>query len=299
MVRIHVEIDRIGPRRAAGSGLDNGGDVLGVLERFLEAERDAGEDDTARGAPAPARRLRDRFVGKPWLLRKLSRFHASHRTHWNMASRESYWPLFGLRVRTPRVELRYPDDDDVVALAELAGRGIHDPDVMPFEITWTDVPSPELEQNSLKHYWLQRATWMPDDWKLPLAVVVDGEVVGTQAVHATQFAKRRVADTGSWLGRAHQGRGIGKEMRAAILHLIFAGLDADLAESGAWHDNAPSLGVSRSLGYEKNGEDVKMRRDVADRQVRLRLTRASWEERRRSDIEIEGLDPCRSMFGLG
>jgi RimJ/RimL family protein N-acetyltransferase len=214
-----------------------------------------------------------------------------------MGSRETYWPLFGLKVQTPRVELRYPDDDDAVALAELAARGIHDPDVMPFAIAWTDVPSPELERNSLKHYWLQRAEWTPEKWHLPLATVVGGEIVGTQAIGAEHFAQTKAAATGSWLGRAYQGQGIGKEMRAAALHLVFAGLHADLALSGAWHDNAPSLGVSRSLGYEENGDDVVMRRDAADRQIRLKLTRARWEQTRRTDIAIEGLEPCRSMFG--
>lgn len=216
-----------------------------------------------------------------------------------MALRETYWPLFALRVRTPRVELRYPDDDDIVALAELAIRGVHDPDFMPFEITWTDVPSPELERNTLKFFWAQRANWTPQDWHLPMTVVVDGVVVGIQAVHAAHFAERRVAHTGSWLGQAHQGKGIGKEMRAAIVHLAFAGLDASIAESGAWHDNAPSLGVSRALGYEENGIEVRMRREVADRQIRLLLTRERWEPQRRDDIEVEGLEPCRAMFGLG
>jgi RimJ/RimL family protein N-acetyltransferase len=214
-----------------------------------------------------------------------------------MASRETYWPLFGLRVRTPRVELRYPDDDDALALAELAARGVHDPAFMPFEIAWTDAPSPELERSSLQFYWRQRADWSVDDWHLPMAVLVDGEPVGTQGVSAKHFSKTKVASTGSWLGQAHQGKGIGKEMRAAILHLIFAGLGADAALSGAWHDNGPSLGVSRSLGYEENGEDVALRRDVADRQIRLRLDRAGWEPRRRDDIEIEGLEPCLPMFG--
>jgi RimJ/RimL family protein N-acetyltransferase len=216
-----------------------------------------------------------------------------------MVSMEDYWPLFGLRVRTPRLELRYPNDEDVTALAELAALGVHDPAFMPFAVPWTDVKSPELERNSLQHYWLLRAQWSKDEWHLPLATVVDGEIVGTQGVAGTNFGKTRAAATGSWLGREHQGKGIGKEMRAAVLHLVFAGLGADVAISGAWHDNGPSLGVSRALGYEENGEDIVVRRDVADRQLRLKLPRAKWEPQRREDIEIIGLEPCREMFGVG
>ena len=51
-----------------------------------------------------------------------------------------YWPLFDLRVRTPRLELRYPSDDDLVALVDLARMGIHPPETMPFSTPWTDVP---------------------------------------------------------------------------------------------------------------------------------------------------------------
>lgn len=214
-----------------------------------------------------------------------------------MATSEQYWPLFGLRVCTPRLELRYPDDGDVAALAELAAKGIHDPNFMPFEILWTDVPSPELERNTCQFFWRQRAEWTSDDWHLPMATVVDGQVAGVQGVHAKAFGALRSAGTGSWLGLEHQGKGIGKEMRAAIVHLGFAGLGAREMSSGAWHDNGASLGVSRSLGYEENGDEWKPRRGVADRQIRLKLTRARWEERRRDDIEIVGLEPCREMFG--
>ncbi len=38
-------------------------------------------------------------------------------------------------------------------------------------------------------------------------------------------------------------------MRAAVLHLAFAGLEAEYADSDAFTDNAASLGVSRKLGY--------------------------------------------------
>src|SRR4051812_11182861 len=47
------------------------------------------------------------------------------------------WPLFGLRVCTPRLELRYVDDELARALAELAIDGIHPPDTMPFNVPWS------------------------------------------------------------------------------------------------------------------------------------------------------------------
>src|SRR6187551_2377269 len=139
------------------------------------------------------------------------------------------WPLFDLTVTTPRLELRFIDDTLGPELAELAALGIHDPAVMPFGIEWTDVPPPQLQRNSLQWYWNCRATWQPTSWRCEFVVLVDGEVVGSTSLFADQFAALRRFETGSWLGRAHQGKGLGKEMRAATLHLGFAGLGAQLA----------------------------------------------------------------------
>lgn len=208
----------------------------------------------------------------------------------------AYWPLFDLSVRTPTLELRYPDEAAFIGLTALARQGVHDPAFMPFSIAWTDAESPTFEREALKHYWGSRANLSADSWNLPMAVFVDDELVGIQDANAKDFAKLRVAATGSWLGIEYHGRGIGKEMRAAILHLLFDGLGAVRCLSGAWHDNAPSHGVSRSLGYVENGEDLMLRRGEPDRLVRLLLERDEWEKRRRDDIEIIGLDGCVDML---
>ena len=106
----------------------------------------------------------------------------------------------------------------------------------------------------------------------------------------------RTVETGSWLGRLHQGQGLGREMREAIVHLAFAGLGAQEALSGAFEDNVASLATSRAVGYEENGEARGARRDGAGRTIRLRMGRELWERRRRSDIEIVGLEGCLDMF---
>lgn len=67
------------------------------------------------------------------------------------------WPLFDLQVVTPRLVLRYVSDELGAELATLAAKGIHDPATMPFTEPWTDVPSPDLERNSLQYYWRNRA----------------------------------------------------------------------------------------------------------------------------------------------
>ena len=203
-----------------------------------------------------------------------------------------HWPLFGLRVRTPRLELRCPDDEIGWRIGELAAAGVHDPATMPFSFPWTDAPTAEIPRNTLQHYWENRWRMRPDSWHLSLAVLVDGEPVGAGGLLAEHFAERRTFETGSWLGRAFQRRGLGLEFRHACLHLGFAGLDAAVATTGAYHDNAASLGVTGKLPYEPNGEDLQMRRDRADRLLRFRMTRQQWAQVRRDDIEIVGLEPC-------
>jgi hypothetical protein len=97
----------------------------------------------------------------------------------------AHWPLFGLRLRTARLELRPPDDDDLCALADAAAAGIHDQSTMPFNVPWSLQPPGVLERGVLQHGWKVRAGWSVDAWDLPLAVLADGVVVGTQDVFAT------------------------------------------------------------------------------------------------------------------
>lgn len=210
---------------------------------------------------------------------------------------EEFWPIFGLRVRTPRLELRPPDQALMVEIVALAAEGIHDPATMPFELPWTDAPTDEMQRRGLQFLWRCWGTLDATSWRLPFAVLVHDEVVGVQDMAADAFARRRTVATGSWLGRAHQGRGLGKEMRAAVLHLAFAGLGAVRAETAAWHDNAASQGVTAALGYRPNGDRLALRRGVADRQRLFALDRADWERGSRQDIDLVGVERCADLLG--
>jgi RimJ/RimL family protein N-acetyltransferase len=210
----------------------------------------------------------------------------------------SYWPLFGLAVRTPRLELRYPDDVMLARLIDCYQVGVHDPGLMPFLNAWTEVPSPEREWSSLTWWWRQRAGISPEAWALPFAVVVDGEVAGVQDIGATNFAALRSFTTGSWLALPFHGRGIGTEMRQAVLHLGFVGLGAVEAHSAAFAENCASIAVSRKAGYEDNGEELAIRGSTPGRTLRFRMSREAFAQRRRDDIEIVGLDACLRLLGL-
>ncbi|HEY1322562.1 MAG TPA: GNAT family N-acetyltransferase [Streptosporangiaceae bacterium] len=210
---------------------------------------------------------------------------------------DSVWPLAGLRLRTPALELRWPSERDLSALAEVAALGVHEPDVQPFMVPWTDAPPAERARSVLQYQWSCWGSWQPDNWRLGLVVVRDGVVAGVQDMNAHDFAVLRRVSTGSWLGQAYHGQGIGTEMRAAVLHLAFAGLGAEHAVSAAFQDNPSSRRVSHKLGYRDDGIEHYVVRGRSMLAHRLRLTRAGWEATRSVPVEIEGLAPCLPLFG--
>ncbi len=217
-----------------------------------------------------------------------------------MTTRErlaAYFPAFALEVRTPRLTLRFPDDDDLLALTEVATRGVHEPGQMPFTTPWTLVPSPFMERNTLQFFWQQRLTLQGDTPHLTFVTVVDGEVVGTQALMTHGWTGTRTIETGSWLGLEHQGKGIGKEMRLAALHLAFDGFGAERAITDAYADNPKSVGVTESLGYRPNGTELAPRRGVPAEVVRYVMDRSDFDAIRRDDVEIVGADAVVETFG--
>jgi RimJ/RimL family protein N-acetyltransferase len=209
-----------------------------------------------------------------------------------------HWPLFDLEVRTPRLTLRYLDDALAAEVVAVAKRGVHDPSTMPFLVPWTDVASPQMEQEAMRFYWRTRSSVRPEAWNLQFAVLVDGDVVGMCDLSAERFAVLRQFTTGSWLGLDHQGRGLGKEFRAAALTLGFDGLGAEFALTGAWHDNAASRGVTESLGYVETGRRRMLRRDAPDEQVDYQMAREHWATIRRVDITLHGVEEARDFLAI-
>jgi RimJ/RimL family protein N-acetyltransferase len=210
-----------------------------------------------------------------------------------------HWPLFGLRIRTDRLELRVPTDDDLLELLAVARAGVHSPSTMPFLVPWTDQASPELERSFLQYHWGRRARWSAASWDLNFAVVIDGKIVGSQGIAASNFDILRTIETGSWLGLEFQGQGIGKAMRAAAVTFAFEYLGAERITSSAFLDNLASQRVSAATGYEANGTNTVVRRGLAAEQLRFVLTKQSWESNEvRAPSTVEGFESCRSQFGL-
>lgn len=210
-----------------------------------------------------------------------------------------HWPLFDLRITTPRLQLRLPNEELTDQLIDTILDGVHEPDRMPFSIPWTRAPQADLPFNTLSYVWRELAGFKWYEWALPLAVVIDGRAVGVQGLRAKDFPITRQVDSGSWLGMEYQGQGYGTEMRAAALHFAFTELGAQVATSASFVDNPASIAVSRRHGYRDDGSDRLARDGVVVEQLRFRLTRDDWERHRAVEVRVDGFDRCRPLFRLG
>jgi RimJ/RimL family protein N-acetyltransferase len=207
------------------------------------------------------------------------------------------WPLRHLVLRTPRLELRPDDDAGLLELAEEAALGIHRPEQMPFVTPWTDADPANLAVGTVQHYWSVRAALTAARWTVNFLVRQGGHVIGMQGIRSSEIAVTREVSTGSWIGLRHQGRGIGTEMRAAVLLFAFDHLEALRARSAAFTDNAASLRVSEKLGYRRDGTETFVRRGRATEDVRLLLDRAAFQ-RPTWTLEVEGVEPCLPLLGV-
>jgi RimJ/RimL family protein N-acetyltransferase len=215
-----------------------------------------------------------------------------------MTSLEEIWPCFGLRIRSGPLELSVIRDGDIAALVDLAEDGIHDPDQMPFAFPWTQPPDGELGRGMAQYYWRSRAEFTPRRWSLELVVRRDGEVVGIQAIGAVDFLVTRTGESGSWLGRRHQGRGTGTLMRQTLCAFVFDHLDFAQVTSAAFTDNPASMAVSRKVGFRPNGQTREKRRE-GELAISRRLTLDPADLVRSSyPISVEGVAALRGLVGL-
>ncbi|MCW2835063.1 MAG: family acetyltransferase [Nocardioides sp.] len=206
-------------------------------------------------------------------------------------------PALGLRVSGGDLELRGVTDDLVAELADLAARGVHHPDRMPFTYPWTDAAPEDFGRSFAQYHWRTRAEFSPSSWALNLAVLHRGRVVGVQGVTTSDFLVTRTGETGSWLGLAHQGKGLGTVMRQVMCAFLFDHLDFTEITSGAFSDNPASLTVSAKVGHVANGTRRLERRGEQAEMTQLVLTPAAFR-RGPQALEVEGVDAFRRLIGL-
>jgi RimJ/RimL family protein N-acetyltransferase len=214
-----------------------------------------------------------------------------------MTELASCWPPFALTLSTPRLTLRPVRDEDIPSAVRAALNGIHEPGRSPFSTPWAEMPAQELGPNMAQWYWRCRANVSPQEWTLLLGIWHGDDFIGCQDIAAKDFAAVRTVSTGSWLRRDVQGRGFGKEMRAAVALYSFDWLGAEAAESEAAAWNNQSLGVSRSLGYRLNGITRASWGGKAQEIQRVRLTPTTFN---RPDwtLQVEGHEPTARYLGI-
>lgn len=203
------------------------------------------------------------------------------------------WPFFDLRISCGEVLLRGVTDADIEALLAVLPDDLEqDPRHQPFLEAAADrrrVLGAEI--------WQHRGTWSPASWCLDLAVEVDGRVVGHQALEGEEFPLLRTVDSNSWLATEVRGRGLATLMRTGVLALAFDHLAAVAAVSSAEVGNAPSIAVSRRLGYVDNGlSRTNSPHGVIDLQ-HFRLLARTWAAAGHR-VTIEGVEACLPWFGL-
>ena len=210
------------------------------------------------------------------------------------------YPLLDVRVSTPTLELRGATDGLLDQLADVVRSGKTHADPAPYDDPMSFYETdPDLRVAKwLRAIWRGRGRVEPDAWRLYFVVMVDDRPVGEQTVSGVNFSTLGTVTTFSWLSADHRGRGLGREMREAVLHLAFDGLGAKEASSDAFVDNSGSNAVSRSLGYEPNGFDWATRQGEPALLNRWRLTRENWERQRRDDIQLHNIGACHALLPL-
>lgn len=211
----------------------------------------------------------------------------------------STWPLFDLRLTTADVALRPMAEVDLATVADLM------PDDLELNPAATTYPGLDAAKGRRvvvhQEYWQGWGRWSVPSWVLRFVVEVDGRIVGTQTLEGEDFPTLRTVDSASWLVPEVRGRGVGKVMRAAVLALAFGPLKARCAITSAWEDNHASLGVSRAIGYQPNGQHLHRRDDGkgVGSMVHLRLTREDWRASGAGDnVQISGFEACKPYFGV-
>ena len=100
----------------------------------------------------------------------------------------SHWPLADLWLQTPELVLRWPSPDDLHALADLAAAGVHDPEVQPFMVAWTDASPGERARSTLQYHWSCWGSWKPSLVRLRPA----GQVLHVLGVDQLTFQPGRL-----------------------------------------------------------------------------------------------------------
>lgn len=198
-------------------------------------------------------------------------------------------PLYNIAIKTPRLELRVPRQNEIEKLAQILTNGIQKADEPHFMEDKLYGKSLEENTKGLQEFIDKGMNeWDKEDWHLPFAVFYEGKPIGLVTMFSHNFPITRGFGVSYWIGLSFQGKGLGTEAFQGVLSFGFDGLDAQEAYAGAYSDNIPSLHLMEKLGFVFNGEYWMARQGKAVKDRRMRLPRENWKNP--TNINIEGFE---------
>lgn len=220
---------------------------------------------------------------------------------------EELWPPFGLRIESPRLELRVLRETDFPAYAAAASSAVIQTSRSPLRHAGSQQLPEDRVRESLPRLWSTRSAIGPDQWCLMLGVFLKdgvdperGQLIGMQDCAAEEWSVLRTLSSGSWLRAEQQEQGLDTEARAAMLLWAFDHFGAEYAESGAYTWDERSRRVAETLGCFTAGTrrvpDSRAGKPEWEHMFRLSkndLLRPSWQ------IQVTGNERLRSFFGHG
>ena len=206
--------------------------------------------------------------------------------------------LYGLRIRTPRVELRIPTNNDIKVLHRVARGGIHDPAVMPFADPWTDKPEPEFGRSMQAELRQGRNTIGRTGWNVPFVVRardVGSPLLGVAWLRSTEEPGR--FETSAWIARRFQGKGYGREVEAAVLAFAFEQCGAQEVSAGTFAFNGAGRSLARGAGFVETPADPVLNRGELAEYVTLTLDAAGYRNHAGNiPVTVAGFDRVAHMF---
>jgi RimJ/RimL family protein N-acetyltransferase len=194
---------------------------------------------------------------------------------------EELWPISRLRICADEYELKLPNAEQLYVL-------IRD---RSFEVSAEHSLNERHQQFALLQGELRAvADWLPQRWRLSLAILFRGQPVGFQAL--IRSSPGGVVTTDSWIVQHQRGMGHGKAARRAALIFARDYLGATSAIGSSWSSNVASNALNRSLGY------VEKSHVQGDTELHWHLDLLSWKHDSPSSFAVHGWsDEVRFLLG--
>jgi RimJ/RimL family protein N-acetyltransferase len=174
-----------------------------------------------------------------------------------------------VELRTPRLVLRPPENEDAARIAALADN---------YEIArmLTTLPSPYGIEDAIT-FLDHQANERRESSGFHFAITLAGDFIGMTGVHRIRSAD---FEFGYWLGASYWGKGYATEAGRALLAYAFETLELERIVSGHFMDNPDSGRVLQKLGFRYTGFSMRHCRarggEVLSRN--MALERSQWKK---------------------